>query len=118
MNTEAKEITEKAIDTLKRLVELKDYKDKYGKDEHYKREQPHLWSVARTVISVLSDGKPVADTESTCNLQNVTKSTFKWSDNSVIDFTNWYIKNICKLHSRYELENQTIIDTFKKEESE
>jgi len=36
----------------------------------------------------------------------------KWSDNEVIDFVNWYI-SLHKLGFKYELENQTIIDSFK-----
>lgn len=38
---------------------------------------------------------------------------FKWTDESVIDFVNWYLL-INKLGTRYKLENQTIIDSFKK----
>jgi hypothetical protein len=37
---------------------------------------------------------------------------FKWTDESVIDFVNWYLK-VKNLGVNYELENQTIVDSFK-----
>jgi len=37
---------------------------------------------------------------------------FVWTDESVIDFVNWYL-TIHKLPINYQLENQTIIDSFK-----
>lgn len=37
----------------------------------------------------------------------------KWTDKKVIDFVNWYLK-LHKLDFRYELENQEIIDSFKR----
>lgn len=40
-----------ALEVLKELVRLKDYKDKYGKDEHYEVEQPLTWEKARYVLS-------------------------------------------------------------------
>ncbi|WP_372650848.1 hypothetical protein [Draconibacterium sp.] len=43
-----------SADILKRLVELKDYKDKYGKDEHYQKLQPKLWMIAREKLKILS----------------------------------------------------------------
>ena len=36
----------------------------------------------------------------------------KWNEDKVIDFVNWYVR-LHKLGVRYELENQTIIDSFK-----
>ena len=36
---------------LTRLVDLKDYKDKHGKDELYKKEQPYLWDLARRALN-------------------------------------------------------------------
>ena len=35
-----------------------------------------------------------------------------WDDRKVIDFVNWYLK-LKKLHFRYMLENNSIIDSFK-----
>jgi hypothetical protein len=36
-----------------------------------------------------------------------------WTDNKVIDFVNWFI-HLYKIDDRFELENQTIIDSFLK----
>jgi hypothetical protein len=41
---------------------------------------------------------------------------FKWTDDKVIDFVNWYIK-LHKLGFKYTLENRTIIDSFKNDEN-
>ena len=38
---------------------------------------------------------------------------FHWTNNKVIDFVNWYI-DLHKLPFRYKLENQTIVDSFKR----
>jgi len=38
---------------------------------------------------------------------------FNWTDESVIDFVNWYMK-LKKLPFNYQLENQEIIDSFKR----
>lgn len=57
----------KPIDVLKELVRLKDYKDKYGEDEHYVVEQPLVWNKARYVLKKACEGKSIADTESKCN---------------------------------------------------
>ncbi len=40
------------------------------------------------------------------------RQQFVWSDSSVIDFVNWYLK-LHNIDSRFELENQYIIDSFK-----
>jgi hypothetical protein len=37
---------------------------------------------------------------------------FKWTDDKVIEFVNWYLK-LQKLPFRYTLENRTIIEHFK-----
>jgi hypothetical protein len=37
----------------------------------------------------------------------------EWSDESVIDFVNWYIK-MHKLPIIYSLENETILESFKR----
>lgn len=37
---------------------------------------------------------------------------FKWDDNKVIDFVNWYVE-LHNLDFRYTLENQDIIEAFK-----
>jgi len=42
------------------------------------------------------------------------KMPSEWSDNRVIDFVNWYI-TLHGLGIRYELENKTIMDTFKQQ---
>lgn len=52
-NSEAMPIefsNEDVFETLKRLVELKKYKDRYGKDEHYVVEQPLLWDKAICIV--------------------------------------------------------------------
>jgi hypothetical protein len=36
----------------------------------------------------------------------------RWTDNKVIDFVNWFL-DLHRLPSRYKLENQSIIDSFK-----
>lgn len=41
-------------DILERLVSLKDYKDKYGKDEFYQKEQPVLWNIAKERLKTLT----------------------------------------------------------------
>lgn len=40
---------------LKHLVELKDYKDKYGKDSFYELHQPIAWDVARDLLNDTSN---------------------------------------------------------------
>lgn len=37
---------------------------------------------------------------------------YKWTDDKVIDFVNWYIK-LQDLDIKYALENKTIIKSFK-----
>ncbi len=38
--------------------------------------------------------------------------SFKWDDGKVIDFVNWYLR-VHNISSRFELENQTLIDSYK-----
>lgn len=38
------------IKVLKALVQLKDHKDKYGKDEMYINEQPKIWELAKKTL--------------------------------------------------------------------
>ncbi len=40
-------------EALENLVQLKDWKDRHGKDEHYKKHQPAAWDNARIVLSKL-----------------------------------------------------------------
>ena len=40
-------------EALKQLVQLKDWKDKNGKDEHYVRLQPVAWEDARKALAKL-----------------------------------------------------------------
>jgi hypothetical protein len=40
---------------------------------------------------------------------------FNWTDNNVIDFVNWYLK-IHNIPDNYELENQEVLDSFKRNE--
>jgi hypothetical protein len=47
---------------LERLVELKDYKDAHGKDDHYEREQPEAWQQARDVLNTLEEPSPATPT--------------------------------------------------------
>jgi len=37
---------------------------------------------------------------------------FHWSEDKVFDFVNWYI-DLHRLPTRFKLENQTIVDSFK-----
>ena len=39
-----------------------------------------------------------------------------WDDNKVIEFTNWYL-DVLKFPFRYKIENQTILDSFKRGDS-
>jgi len=39
------------IDLLSILVELKDHKDKFGKDEYYLENQPIAWANARNLLN-------------------------------------------------------------------
>lgn len=41
------------------------------------------------------------------------ENEFKWTDDTVIDFVNWYIK-LHRLSTKYELENLEILDSFKR----
>jgi hypothetical protein len=43
-------------------------------------------------------------------------NNFPWSDEKVIDFVNWFLK-LHKIDDRFQLENQTIIDSFKNGDS-
>lgn len=43
---------------------------------------------------------------------NKEQSKFKWNDDKVIDFVNWYIQEQ-KIDFRHTLENQTTLETFK-----
>lgn len=38
--------------------------------------------------------------------------TFHWTNNKVIEFTNWFL-DLHRLPDRYKLENMTIIESFK-----
>lgn len=40
-------VVDSFVDILQRLVELKNHKDKHGKDSLYVSEQPILWEMAR-----------------------------------------------------------------------
>lgn len=40
---------------LRRLVLLKEHKDKHGKDAYYEAEQPYAWKQARTTITEIED---------------------------------------------------------------
>ena len=39
------------LEALQNLVQLKEWKDRNGKDEHYKKAQPIAWDAARAAIS-------------------------------------------------------------------
>ncbi len=49
---EAENIRE-LMEALDSLVQLKDWKDRHGKDEHYEKHQPAAWDNARIVLSKL-----------------------------------------------------------------
>lgn len=67
-----KEQNEKLQDILGRLVALKNYKDRHGKDETYLKEQPLLWKIARETLYACA-GSPEADTESGLHLADVSQ---------------------------------------------
>ncbi len=48
---ELREDQNQVKDILQRLVDLKNYKNRYGKDEHYRREQPILWEAAIQILA-------------------------------------------------------------------
>lgn len=51
---EIKELTEQAYklaDALRELVQVKEWKDKHGKDEHYCKAQPIAWSNAQQTLT-------------------------------------------------------------------
>ena len=39
------------LEALQNLVQLKEWKDRNGKDEHYEKSQPIAWDAARAAIS-------------------------------------------------------------------
>lgn len=41
---------------LRRLVLLKEHKDKHGKDAYYEEEKPYAWKQARTALTEIEDG--------------------------------------------------------------
>ena len=75
---------EQLIEILTRLVDLKDYKDKYGKDEHYLREQPVLWEKARTLLKAC-EGKSDQTSEKDLRVCDV-NARFYDSDEEDEDF--------------------------------
>lgn len=38
-------------EALQKLIDLKAYKDEYGKDEYYLEEQPKAWALARDSLN-------------------------------------------------------------------
>jgi len=74
----------------------------YTTDQQYRTYEHALETGLRIVLSLLSDSPNVPVIE-----------TFAWCDNSVIDFVNWYV-NLHKLPIIYALENQTILESFKR----
>lgn len=42
---------ERLREALENLIQLKDWKDKYGKDEHYTKHQPAAWEAARAALN-------------------------------------------------------------------
>lgn len=46
----ARRSNEELVEALEQLVQLKDWKDKHGKDEHYERSQPVAWGNARKAL--------------------------------------------------------------------
>lgn len=47
------------------------------------------------------------------NLSKTDKKSFKWNDDQVFDFVNWYVE-LNKLDFIYTLENREIIESFKR----
>lgn len=65
------------------------------------------------VISQLSFGDWVKFRNGELTLSETAVSKeFQWTDNSVIDFVNWFLK-LHKLPFKYSLENMSILDSFK-----
>jgi hypothetical protein len=58
---EEKSVTEKAIEILTELCQLKKYKDSVGKDDFYKEQQPKAWEEANKLLNSLV-GVKVSDT--------------------------------------------------------
>lgn len=70
------------------------------------------WPKAK-IVSMLADfGKLLAKQPPA---PEVSEETF-WSDNKVMEFVNWHLE-VKQLDSRYELENQFLIDSFKNGDS-
>jgi len=65
-----KEQNEQLKSALIRLVDMKDYKDKFGKDDFYLENQPETWEFAKTTLK--SVGVIVPDTTSNRNKPHVT----------------------------------------------
>jgi hypothetical protein len=62
------------------------------------------WEMLRQLTNDAADFPPLA----------APTPEFQWDDNKVIDFVTWYLK-MTKLHDhRFEIENQDILDSFKR----
>lgn len=46
------------LEALQNLVQLREWKDKHGKDEHYKKARPIAWEAARAAISKALNHNP------------------------------------------------------------
>lgn len=46
----ARRSNKELVEALEALVQVKDWKDKHGKDEHYERSQPIAWGNARKAL--------------------------------------------------------------------
>lgn len=49
----ARRTNKELVQALNELVQLKDWKDKNGKDEHYVRSQPTAWENAKKALAKL-----------------------------------------------------------------
>jgi hypothetical protein len=74
-----KEQNERLKSALIRLVDLKHYKDRFGKDEFYLDNQPEIWEFARNTLK--SVGVKVPDTEANDNKHAVIKSVCEFCIN-------------------------------------
>jgi hypothetical protein len=89
MKNEAKELK----DILSRLVDLKDHKDKYGKDTLYLNEQPILWNIARKTLKACEGN---SDTEANVNLAcAIVRSKPMFQKGNVIKTEAKYFECIC-----------------------
>jgi hypothetical protein len=48
---------EALVQALRLLVELKDYREQHGKDEHYEQRKSHVWTGARAALEQVKEAE-------------------------------------------------------------